>query len=130
MAKTYPELLGEWVKRRDSTKRDTNLVAFLAVRDDVRQAVEAGYAIKTIWTHMHDAKRVTFGYDTFLNYVNRHIRQAAKESPASARAASSALAVEGQGPGRSEIPPRPKMKEPDAMSGFTFNAAPKKEDLL
>ncbi|MDO9013673.1 MAG: TraK family protein, partial [Polynucleobacter sp.] len=49
MAKTYPEQLGEWVKRRESTQRDKNLVAFLAVRDDVKAAVEAGYSVKTVW---------------------------------------------------------------------------------
>ena len=48
MAKSYPEQLAEWVKRRESTKRDKNLVAFLAVRDDVKLAVDAGYAVKTI----------------------------------------------------------------------------------
>jgi hypothetical protein len=124
MAKTYPELLGEWVKRRESAKRDSNLVAFLAVRDDVMAAVDAGYSVKTIWTNMHEAKRVSFGYDTFLNYVNRHIRRVGKDAPITAKAKPDLQTGSAQGP------PEKKAKPPDPITGFTFNSAPKKEDLL
>lgn len=133
MAKTYPELLGEWVKRRESTKRDKNLVAFLAVRDDVKEAVDAGYAVKTIWANMHEEKRVAFGYDTFLNYVNRHIRRQQKEPADNAPAKPVLPSVSGQGRPGPKIAPvgaGPQVKVPDAVPGFTFNSAPKKEDLI
>jgi hypothetical protein len=133
MAKTYPELLGEWVKRRESTKRDKNLVAFLAVRDDVRDAVKAGYAVKTIWANMYEEKRVTFGYDTFLNYVNRHIRRPEK-GPADntpSRPVHQPVNAPGrQGPKFEPDAAGPQVKKPDVGRGFTFNSAPRKEDLL
>ena len=133
MAKTYPERLGEWVKRRVSTKRDQNIVAFLAVRDDVKDAVDAGYAVKTIWANMHEEKRVAFGYDTFLNYVNRHIRRVPKEPSGTTSARSTLMPVSKQGRPAPKIAPRetgPKVKAPDAVPGFIFNSEPKKEDLI
>lgn len=134
MAKTYPELLGEWVRRRESTKRDKNLVAFLAVRDDVKGALDAGYAVTTIWSHMHDEKRVLFGYDTFLNYVNRHIRRAPKEMVDTAAVKKTTMQPIGM-PARTgtkvlQQEVGPKTKAPDAVPGFTYNAAPRMEDLI
>jgi hypothetical protein len=129
MTKTYPERLGEWVKQRDSTKRDRNLVAFLAVRDEVRAAVEAGYPVKTIWENMLEEKRIAFGYDTFLKYVNRYIRRApelrldaVKPKPAVAPSVQLPVAI-------AKEPGMPR-KAPASIPGFTFNSAPKKEDLI
>ena len=138
MAKSYPDQLAEWVKRRESnTKRDKNLVAFLAVRGDIQQAIEAGYAVKTIWANMHDEKRVAFGYDTFLNYVNRHIRAKA------AKAAKAADAVATKTPATLQQPTKkggsttttpassePKVKVPEATPGFIFNSQPDAKELI
>lgn len=117
MAKSYPEQLGEWVRQRESTLRDKNHVAFLAVRSDVKDAIEAGYAVKTVWTHMHETGRVKFGYDTFLNYTNRLIRRA--QSVAATLTDSKPT---GKTPIKKAAKPTPQ--------GFTFDSAPKKEDLL
>lgn len=138
MAKSYPDQLAEWVKRRESnTKRDKNLVAFLAVRGDIQLAIEAGYAVKTIWANMHEEKRVAFGYDTFLNYVNRHIRAKA------ARAANAADPTPVKVPSAQQPPinkggktpavpanSEPKVKAPDATPGFNFNSQPDVKELI
>ena len=133
MPKTYPELLGEWVQQRDSTKRDRNLVAFLAVRDDVRAALDAGYTVRTVWTHLYDEKRVRFGYETFLKYVNGQIRRPTKDH---AKAQANGPGVDPIiTPTRAQVEAGPKQsglqaKSSEAMPGFTFNAAPKMEDLI
>jgi hypothetical protein len=133
MAKSYPEQLGDWVNRRTSTRRDKNLVAFLAVRDDVRVAVDAGFAVKTVWANMIESKRVDFGYDTFLNYVNRLIRRP-QVNQASSTAKPDATNTRSQhtGPPRRNLanPSVKASKAPDSIDGFTFNATPRKEDLL
>ena len=128
MAKSYPEQLGDWVKRRESTQRDKNLVAFLAVRDDVRAAVDAGYAVKTIWSNMSEAGRVKFGYDTFLNYTNRLIRRQKTPLPAAPDTTPAPAESTRPKPGTKKTAP-PKVVKP-AATGFTFDSAPKKEDLL
>lgn len=132
MAKTYPEQLGEWVKRRESTQRDKNLVAFLAVRDDVKAAVEAGYAVKTVWANMHESKRIEFGYDTFLNYVNRLIRRPQVDQAATLTEPGSAATTDSSStkPKAGIKKTAAKTTKPEAPAGFTFNPVPNKEELL
>jgi hypothetical protein len=133
MAKSYPEQLAEWVKRRESTKRDKNLVAFLAVRDDIKLAVDAGYAVKTIWANMHEENRVGFGYDTFLNHVNRHIRSKSYKpaDPVPAKTEPQPAIERGRRDQRiAPISPGPKVKAPDTPTGFTFNSEPNVKELI
>jgi hypothetical protein len=134
MAKSYPDQLAEWVKRRESTKRDKNLVAFLAVRGDIQLAIEAGYAVKTIWSNMYEAKRVNFGYDTFLNYVNRHIR-AKMLKPIHASPVDT-VPAEHKAPKKAVVGTtvteklEPQVKAPEVTPGFTFNSQPDAKDLI
>lgn len=128
MAKSYPEQLGEWVKKRQSTKRDKNLVAFLAVKNDVRAALDAGYAVKTIWANMLDTKRIEFGYDTFLNHVNRLIRrpQAARTTRTETKSTATA-----NNDTKSKTSKKQKTTTPpSSQAGFVFNPKPNKEDLF
>ena len=109
MTKSYTETLSEWVKQRETgrTKRNTQKIAFLAVRADVKVAIEAGYALKTIWEHLTETGKITCRYETFLKYANLEC----KPLPA----------VE---------PPELKISQPAKIAGFTFNAVPKEEDLI
>ena len=132
MTTSYPDELGEWVKRRKSSKRANGLVAFLAVRDDVRAAIEAGYPVKTIWAQMRESQCVSVCYDTFLKYVNRHILNpgdslpaALTTRPASAPAKKSNNAVDLNTDAERAVSTRAS-----PVAGFTFNSAPKKEDLI
>lgn len=131
MATSYTDQLAEWVKEKKSTPRNKNLVAFLAVRTDVKAALDAGYPVKTVWENMHELKRIEFGYDTFLNYVNRQIRRP--------QANSSAPLVEQKSPTASKaskarqpedaIKPTKKTK-PGTLPGFAFNPVPNIEELF
>jgi hypothetical protein len=128
MTTDYSSELGEWVRRRESSRREKNVVAFLAVRDDVKVAIEAGFSSRTIWRNLQEQGRLAFGYNTFLNYVNRYIRQASgasvpvtKNKPAASLPAQPASALRpGSAPRKSQ----------EGMPGFAFNAAPRKEDLI
>lgn len=124
MAKNYPEQLGEWVKQRESTQRDKNLVAFLAVKEDVKAAIEAGYAVKTVWANMSDTQRIPFKYDTFLNFVNRFIRrpQAVPASAISAR--NDQISTSEKNKQTVNIP------KPAIPTGFSFNSVPNKDELI
>ena len=133
MVKSYPEQLAEWVTQRKSTKRDKNLVAFLAVRDDIKLAVDAGYAVKTIWANMHEKKRLAFGYDTFLNYVNRYIRLKSSKPADPVPAKTTPQQAIERGRQDKKIAPisqGPKVKAPDTTTGFSFNPEPNAKELL
>lgn len=116
MTKNYTEELGEWIKQHDSSKRNKNLVAFLAIKNDVKDALDAGYAVKIIWANLVDSKRITVSYETFLNYVNRYLRHPQKTStpPPSSKI-------------KTDKPDKP---EEPATPGFTFNPIPNKEELF
>lgn len=138
MAKAYTEQLAEWVKRRPApTRRDKNLVAFLAVRDDVKGALDEGYAVKTVWAHMHDSKRVEFGYDTFLNYVRRYLRSVDQPVPKASQATTAPASRKTHLPKAADkpVPSRPIPHQPAApagseLTGFTFNPAPNIKELM
>ena len=133
MAKSYNEQLAEWIRQRtQSARHEKNRVAFLSVKDDVREAIEQGWPVKTIWTHMVEQKRIGFGYDTFLVYVKRHVRPAAE--PAVARKSKvphppplTRAGPHSDGSAESRTPNAPAQ---DQLPGFTFNAAPNREELI
>jgi len=77
MPSSYTEELAEWVKKREAAKpkrQDKNWVAFLAVSNDVKAAIVAGYSLTTIWEHLHETGKIQVRYETFAKYVRRHIK--------------------------------------------------------
>ncbi|MDC4060045.1 TraK family protein [Acinetobacter baumannii] len=133
MPKTYPEELAEWVKGREAKKprQDKHVVAFLAVKSDVQAALDAGYAMKTIWEHMKETGRLRCRYETFTQHVKRYIK-AVPVIAAPAPATSPDSQAKGAKPNPKTAPPasEPPKSEPPKIGGFTFDATPKKEDLL
>lgn len=120
MAKCYTDDLAAWVATRAKKKRqqDAAAVAFLAVRGDIGAAIGAGYALTTIWAHMHETGKVKCTYETFRKHVRRFMAASAR------RAGESATPTAG-------VKPRMAGKGvPPAMGGFTFDATPRKEDLI
>ena len=65
MAENFSNQLAQWVEQRGLQRSDQNRVAFLAVCDDVKLAIDAGYAVKTVWANLRDTGRIDFGYKTF-----------------------------------------------------------------
>lgn len=133
MAKRYTDQLAEWVKKRDATRRrqDKNVVAFLSVRADVKEAMGAGYALKTIWAHMHELGKIPYRYETFLKHVRRHIKEAKPAPPPAPRQAGIEKGDHGKGntPDARE-PCRPAKDKLEGSTGFTFEAQPNREDLI
>jgi hypothetical protein len=146
MAKSsYTDELAAWIQKREATKRrqDAATVAFLAVRGDVATAIESGYAITTIYEHMHTIGRVTCSYETFRKHVQRYIVQAPATTPRSSPVPTAGPAATGEtrkgAPGQKENggPPGQQQRiepkstsNPPKIGGFSFDATPKAEDLL
>src|SRR4051812_39497302 len=83
MAENFSDQLAQWVEQRGLPRADKNLVAFMTVRDDVKVAIDAGYAVKTVWAHLRETGRTELRYKTFLNYVRRVLGPL--QDPAAAR---------------------------------------------
>lgn len=126
MPKSYLEILTEWVNKNESKKRrkDTARVKFLALKNDVFEALEGGYKVKTIWRHLKSTGRYPFGYETFLKYVNecknieqkKVVKEQLKKS-----------VVEEK---KEKIEDYKTPNKEEGIKGFTFNPVPKEEDLF
>jgi hypothetical protein len=130
MAENFSNQLAQWVEQRGLQRSDKNLVAFMAVRDDVKLAIDAGYAVKTIWANLRETGRIDLGYRTFLNYVRRCLGSSpepAAASPVKPAAPVAAVAPPAQGSNPVKTPTRVM---PLAMPGFTYDPVPNKEELL
>ena len=134
---SYTEELAEWVSKRKAQRRrqDKNVVAFLAVKGDVKAALDAGYSMKTIWEHLREIGRIQGRYETFTLHVKRHIRgqplvgqqpNQPPNQPVRQPTRPQAAAAAHPDPAPSE----PRRTPPPSVGGFTFNATPKKEDLF
>lgn len=115
----YIQELNAWVKKKKSSRRQKNISQFLAVREDIKVAINEGYDVKTIWSHMAHTEKVTFGYDTFLNYVNRYLRQKTKNNTVSTHAMT-----------HQKTPQDDKKIHNTDIPNFTFNPVPNKKDLI
>lgn len=70
-----PSELAEWTAAQ-TNRRKNALVDFLAVRADVMEARQSGYAYKTTWEHLQEIGRFKYRYETFLRYAKRYITNA------------------------------------------------------
>ena len=142
MAKNYTDELARWATKRQGKAREKNLVIFHALQDDVRAALDAGFSAKTIWAHMQEQGRVDFGYETFLDYVNRVIKttRSAKPGTRTGEMASSTgrtpdppplIQPPRPDPMTSSVSSTPSIHPPTRRTGmptFTFNPIPDPED--
>lgn len=105
-----------------------NLASFLAVRDDVKEALQDGWAVKVIWRTLHDEGKITFSYDAFNNYVNRLIQNA--DTPAPSRGQPAPLRARPSSPPASPAKNDADKKNSGEIPTFKFNPKPNLKDLV
>ena len=130
MAKSLSERIAARTVKKKPSRSAQNRAAFLALRVDIKQALDDGWPVKSIWETLHEEGKIDFSYQAFRGYANRLILSPpATELPAPLPATS--VAPE-PGPSNPMKPASPKtaVKKPATSAGFTFNSKPNKEDLL
>ena len=136
MAKSLSARIAERIARKKPAGNVRNRAAFLALRGEVKQAIDDGWPVKTIWETLHDEEKVAFSYQAFRGYVNRLILSPpanGEATPASVVADQPRQAAPRSAPRsalQSARTPAEWQPEKPAATGFTFNRTPKKEDLL
>lgn len=121
----YVQQLDEWIKTKGLKKADANVAAFLAVREVVKARLDEGYSAAIIHAYLCDGHQIDVCYDTFLRYVHRYVQPPRKGSLAKNR--RPAVTTDRL----SRALDKPQESPPTtSMSGFVFNANPKREDLL
>jgi len=127
MSKKLTELIAEEETKRKQTGTGVkNRAVFLALREDIKEAMKDGWAIKQIYRTLHAKKKITFSYQTFVKYTNDLILK-----PKSSRAIIQQQAI-GKAPGQEPMAHTTETltKKSYELPGFKFNPIAKKEDLI
>jgi hypothetical protein len=126
MAKRLSARIAAWTGRKTPSHGGKNRAAFLAVRDDVREAINDGWPVIAIWGTLYEEGKVSFSYETFRMYVNRLIR--AKRLETELRR----VAGKEEGRGKSDqASVRPVDHNSTAgIRGLTWNPIPNNDDLI
>lgn len=46
---------------------------FLGQMEEIKAALDKGYSIKTVWSHLHNTDRMPVGYASFTTYVSKYL---------------------------------------------------------
>lgn len=129
MVKSLSERIALRVSTKKLTRIGKNRASFLAVRDDVKAAMDDGWPVKVIWDTLQDEGKIEFGYDAFMGYVNRLIRNTETSliKPLAKQVKADKLAPKAKV--KTDVLQEPK-KETPSIGGFNFNPTPNKEELF
>lgn len=130
MAEEFSKELARWVEQQGLTRPDKNLVAFMAVRDDVKTALDTGYAVKTVWANLRETGRIDLSYKTFLNYVRRVLGPPQEHVPVNPIKPPPPAASTAQPQPQNRTESTPVRVMPLPMPGFTYNPVPNIEELF
>lgn len=123
MSKKLTELIAEEeTKRKQKGTGVKNRVVFLALREDIKEAMKDGWALKQIYRTLHSQKNITFSYQTFVNYANDLILKPKQ----------SQVIIKQEANSKEQTAPstEPITKKSHELPGFIFNPIAKKEDLI
>ncbi|MGM9454906.1 TraK family protein [Legionella bozemanae] len=121
MKKSLTENIMTSKQGQQRTNARKNKVAFLAVREDISEALEKGWSITVIWETLRDEGSFTATYNTFRLYVLKYLN--GQKSGYSQKDAND------QQPKGLTLN-QDKEKKPTAMPSFTFNSKPNLKELL
>ena len=133
MSKKLTELIAQAeMQRQPQGTGIKNRSAFLALRDDIKEAMTDGWALKQIYRTLHTQQKITFSYQTFVNYTNELIL---KSKQVSKTTTSPSLVNQDT---KQEKPEQKAslnntettIKKPPELPGFIFNPIANKEDLI
>jgi hypothetical protein len=123
MNKTLSQRICLKMQNSRSSRNARNLAAFLALRDEIRQALNDGWPVYRIWETLHEEQKITASYTTFCGQVRRLLGKAGKPGPAPVPAAGlpSLPARTASRPGAGRTPLKDR---------FIFSSTPNDEELL
>ena len=71
MAKSLSARIAQ--RQAQGARNGKNKAAFLAVRDQVRKALDDGWSMFAIWETLHDERKILTSYESFRRQVKRLI---------------------------------------------------------
>ena len=85
-------------------------IEFIALQEDIREALDKGCSMKAIWETLSDEGQISFGYKAFRHYVLKLIKSEQEKTRDDKQSKSKTTTNE--------------------IKGFTFNPIPNPEELL
>ena len=132
MSKKLTELIAQAeMQRQQQGTGIKNRSAFLALRDDIKEAMTDGWALKQIYRTLHTQQKITCSYQTFVNYTNELIlkpKQVSNTATPPNQVNQSTQQTPEQIANLNNTETR--IKKPPALPGFIFNPIANKEDLI
>jgi hypothetical protein len=119
----------DYEEKQRMRRKDKTIVAFLAIKDEIRETLEAGYAVKTVWACLREEGKITTNYQAFAGHVRRYVKgegqECSKDPPKEERKRQKGDRQAALGPDSGlSTDPKP------AATGFVYNPHLRKEDLL
>ena len=130
MSKKLTELIAQAeMQRQQQGTGIKNRSAFLALRDDIKEAMTDGWALKQIYRTLHTQQKITFSYQTFVNYANELILKSKQvANPATILNQDTKQETPEKIATRNDT--ETTIKKPPELPGFIFNPIANKEDLI
>lgn len=100
--------------KKSGTKNNINTVAFLALKQDIVEALSDGWRMKAIWDTLTEEGKISFSYKTFCLYVKQFIRNDKKNDPQE----------------KTKEDTKKKSNATNEIKGFTYDPIPNLEELL
>jgi len=137
-----PSLLEQIIEeaKKSPLKKDINKAAFLALMDEIKEALDHGWSMRKIWKVLHDRGSISFSYQAFTVYVNRLILNNNKQKQMPVEAAKKTVEPATIKPDvkpndkQQQVTPNEKIdknKDTNIIKDFVFNPTQfSKEDLL
>lgn len=113
-------MIGSDQNQQKTTVRK-NKIEFLALREDISEALEKGWSITVIWETLRDEGSFTATYNTFRLYVLKYLNG---QKPGYSQQDSIKLRANKLAENHS------KKKKATAIPTFTFNPIPNPDELL
>ena len=130
MSKKLTELIAlAEMQRRQQGTGIKNRSAFLALRNDIKEAILDGWALKQIYRTLHTQQKISFSYQTFVNYANELILKY-KQAQNATKILNQCTKQETPEQQANLNNTETRIKKPPELPGFIFNPIAKKEDLI
>jgi hypothetical protein len=133
MSKKLTELIAQAeMQRQQQGTGIKNRSAFLALRDDIKEAMIDGWALKQIYRTLHTQQKITCSYQTFVNYANELILNPKQVSKTTTSPTLLNQETKQETPEQNATlnGTETRIKKPPELPGFIFNPIAKKEDLI
>ncbi len=119
---TLSDKLKQHTTVHNHNQRGHGRYAFITKRSEIKQALEDGYTAKEVWALLHKKGVMPVQYRTFIDYVNRYLKQSEQAQPRATK------------PTKRTIPKKASTEVKPLKSQFTrrfeFNAKGKRKEEL